>query len=319
MPQSNSTLIYSAIFSARSCSQFMLAVIALSVLLLTSAIVFAEGSVNNSANNPANGETTNSKAANQTANSSTNNPIDGTAPITSTESEALDLKRNGLPPQQNHMSSLAAALAPNEAVWLAEDEERFISLYRPALQPAQMAVILMPDSIHKFAKQSLMRELYTELPLTDWSTLHISLPEVTENPTEADETLAAARIATSIEFLFSNNIRSTALVAENLSAQRAITAAINQADATSGLVLWRVESNQLSPPQLTALAKSQITVLDVVDHGISALEKNNRKRKFYLAGFTKNYRLITSPKGSAGITHTQRRIRDWLETRFRKN
>ena len=309
MPQSNSTLIYPASYPASSGRQSILAVIALSLLLLTSPIVLAEGSTNSEITN------------NQTANQTTNNAIEDVTPTTaaSTDSEASALERSGLPPQQNHMSTLAAALDPSEVVWLAEDEQRFISLYRPALQPAQMAVILMPDSIHKLAKQSLMRELYTELPLTDWSTLHISLPEVTESSLEENEILAAARIATSINFLFSKNIRSTALIAENLSAQRAITASINQADATSGLVLWRVEDNQLSQPQLTALAQSQITVLDVVDHGISAAEKNNRKRKFYLAGFTKNYRLITSPKGTAGITHTQRRVRDWLEKRFRKN
>jgi len=305
MPQSNSTLIY----PASSDRQSIPAVIALCLLLLTSPIVFAEGSTN--------GEMTN----NQTTDQTTNNAIEDVMPTTaaSTDPEASALERSGLPPQQNHMGTLAAALDPSEVLWLAEDEQRFISLYRPALQPAQMAVILMPDSIHKLAKQSLMRELYTELPLTDWSTLHISLPEVTENSLEENETLAAARIATSINFLFSKNIRSTTLIAENLTAQRAITASINQADATSGLVLWRVEDNQLSHSHLTALAQSQITVLDVVDHGISAAEKNNRKRKFYLAGFTKNYRLITSPKGTAGITHTQRRVRDWLEKRFRKN
>ncbi len=312
MPQSNSTLIYSASSSCPSMS----AVIALSLLLFANSIVLAEGSANGGTTS---NEATNNQATNnQTTKNSTNNANKAITPA-STDPEASALERSGLPPQQNHMSTLAAALDPSEVVWLAEDEQRFISLYRPALQPAQMAVILMPDSIHKLAKQSLMRELYTELPLTDWSTLHISLPEVTENTLEENETLAAARIATSINFLFSKNIRSTALIAENLSAQRAITASINQADATSGLVLWRVEDNQLSQPQLTALAQSQITVLDVVDHGISAAEKNNRKRKFYLAGFTKNYRLITSPKGTAGITHTQRRVRDWLEKRFRKN
>jgi len=205
-----------------------------------------------------------------------------------------------------------------------ESHARFISLYRPALQPAQMAVILMPDSIHKLAQKSLMRQLYTELPMTGWSTLHIGLPEIS-GATEAantaedkNEILAASRIATSIQFLFDKGIRSTALVAENYSAQRAISASITQADATSGLVLWRVEKQQLPLSQLKALAESQITVLDVVNHDISAAEKAERKRKFHLAGFSKNYRLITSPQGKAGIKHTQRRVRDWLETRFKK-
>ena len=208
-----------------------------------------------------------------------------------------------------------------------ESEAQFISLYRPALQPAQMAVILMPDGIHKLAQKSLMRQLYTELPMSGWSTLHIGLPEIsistealeTDNSVEdKNETLAASRIATSIQFLFDKGIRSTALVAESYSVQRAISAAITQADATSGLVLWRVEKQQLPLSQLKALAESQITVLDVVNHDISAAEKAERMRKFHLAGFSKNYRLITSPQGMAGIKHTQRRVRDWLETRFKK-
>jgi len=271
------------------------------------------------------------------------------------------VERSALPSQKIEMISLAAALDPSEVIWLneviaitevakenkaestegateeskevvsSEDEQesqaRFISLYRPALQPAQMAVILMPDSIHKLAQKSLMRELYTELPMTGWSTLHIGLPEISgaTEEFEADsiaedknEILAASRIATSIEFLFDKGIRSTALVAENYSAQRAISASITQADATSGLVLWRVEKQQLPLSQLKALAESQITVLDVVNHDISAAEKAERMRKFHLAGFSQNYRLITSPQGEAGIKHTQRRVRDWLETRFKR-
>lgn len=271
------------------------------------------------------------------------------------------VERSALPSQQIEMISLAAALDPSEVIWLneviaitevakenkaestegateeskevvsSEDEQesqaRFISLYRPALQPAQMAVILMPDSIHKLAQKSLMRELYSELPMTGWSTLHIGLPEISgaTEEFEADsiaedknEILAASRIATSIEFLFDKGIRSTALVAENYSAQRAISASITQADATSGLVLWRVEKQQLPLSQLKALAESQITVLDVVNHDISAAEKAERMRKFHLAGFSQNYRLITSPQGEAGIKHTQRRVRDWLETRFKR-
>ena len=93
---------------------------------------------------------------------------------------------------------------------------------------------------------------------------------------------------------------------------------LTQADATSGLVLWRVEKQQLPLSQLKALAESQITVLDVVNHDISAAAKAERMRKFHLAGFSQNYRLITSPQGEAGIKHTQRRVRDWLETRFKK-
>lgn len=286
---------------------------------------------------------------------------DATSQEAATPSMATSIvERSALPSQQIEMISLAAALDPSEVIWLneviaitevakenkeestegateeskevvsSEDEQesqaRFISLYRPALQPAQMAVILMPDSIHKLAQKSLMRELYSELPMTGWSTLHIGLPEISgaTEEFEADsiaedknEILAASRIATSIEFLFDKGIRSTALVAENYSAQRAISASITQADATSGLVLWRVEKQQLPLSQLKALAESQITVLDVVNHDISAAEKAERMRKFHLAGFSQNYRLITSPQGEAGIKHTQRRVRDWLETRFK--
>ena len=327
MRQSNSTLIHSG-------HSFIRSVVTLSLLLLTSLSCLAN-------------DTTGEDATSQEA---------------ATPSMATSIvERSALPSQQIEMISLAAALDPSEVIWLneviaitevakenkaestegateeskevvsSEDElesqARFISLYRPALQPAQMAVILMPDSIHKLAQKSLMRELYSELPMTGWSTLHIGLPEISgaTEEFEADsiaedknEILAASRIATSIEFLFDKGIRSTALVAENYSAQRAISASITQADATSGLVLWRVEKQQLPLSQLKALAESQITVLDVVNHDISAAEKAERMRKFHLAGFSQNYRLITSPQGEAGIKHTQRRVRDWLETRFKK-
>lgn len=327
MRQSNSTLIHSG-------HSFIRSVVTLSLLLLTSLSCLAN-------------DTTGEDATSQEA---------------ATPSMATSIvERSALPSQQIEMISLAAALDPSEVIWLneviaitevakenkeestegateeskevvsSEDElesqARFISLYRPALQPAQMAVILMPDSIHKLAQKSLMRELYSELPMTGWSTLHIGLPEISgaTEEFEADsiaedknEILAASRIATSIEFLFDKGIRSTALVAENYSAQRAISASITQADATSGLVLWRVEKQQLPLSQLKALAESQITLLDVVNHDISAAEKAERMRKFHLAGFSQNYRLITSPQGEAGIKHTQRRVRDWLETRFKK-
>ena len=327
MRQSNSTLIHSG-------HSFIRSVVTLSLLLLTSLSCLAN-------------DTTSEEASLKEA---------------ATPSMATSIvERSALPSQQIEMISLAAALDPSEVIWLneviaitevakenkaestegateeskevvsSEDEQesqaRFISLYRPALQPAQMAVILMPDSIHKLAQKSLMRELYSELPMTGWSTLHIGLPEISgaTEEFEADsiaedknEILAASRIATSIEFLFDKGIRSTALVAENYSAQRAISASITQADATSGLVLWRVEKQQLPLSQLKALAESQITVLDVVNHDISAAAKAERMRKFHLAGFSQNYRLITSPQGAAGIKHTQRRVRDWLETRFKR-
>ena len=316
MPQSNSTLIYSA--TIRSTATCIALSLSLCLLLATSLAVVAEETAPNPESGAAEEQAVNN--ANKDASNETSKDADLTTETTEidTNNQASPAAQNGFLPQQNHMHALAAALDPSEAVWLDEGEKRFISLYRPALQPAQMAIILMPDSIHKLAKQSLMRALYTELPNTDWSTLHISLPEVTENPTEDEALLAAARIATSIDFLLNKGIRSTALVAENHSAQRAIAASISQADATSGLVLWRVAPEQLTTTQLTALAQSQITVLDVVDHGISASEKIERTRKFYLAGFGKNYRLITSPKGEAGIKHTQQRVRDWLEKRFKK-
>ena len=322
MRQSNSTLIYSD-------HLFIRPVTSLSLLLLISLSCFA-----------------NDTAGENVTSQETATPL----------SASTIVERSALPSQQIEMISLAAALDPSEVIWLNEviaevaiedieentegatekskqsasndaeqhSEAQFIGLYRPALQPAQMAVILMPDSIHKLAQNSLMRQLYTELPMTGWSTLHIGLPDIS-GATEAasiaedkNEILAASRIATSIQFLFDKGIRSAALVAENYSAQRAISASITQADATSGLVLWRVEKQQLPLSQLKALAESKITVLDVVNHDISAAEKAERKRKFHLAGFSKNYRLITSPQGKAGIKHTQRRVRDWLETRFKK-
>jgi|GEM_PF-1193473 len=332
MRQSNSTLIYSGQSFIRSAAT-------LSLLLLTSLSGFANDTAGENA------------TLQEAATPSSAPSIVERSPLPSQQIEMISLAAALDPSEVIWLNDKAAAIKEDkeeiegievieaiEAIEGAAEESKktasnekeqqgeaqFIGLYRPALQPAQMAVILMPDSIHKLAQNSLMRQLYTELPMTGWSTLHIGLPDIsgaTEDANTAEdknEILAASRMATSIQFLFDKGIQSTALVAENYSVQRAISAAITQADATSGLVLWRVEKKQLPLSQLKALAESQITVLDVVNHDISAAEKAERMRKFHLAGFSQNYRLITSPQGKAGIKHTQRRVRDWLETRFKK-
>ena len=82
--------------------------------------------------------------------------------------------------QLEQMIAMEAELKSSETTWLGEDEQRFLSLYRPALAPSQMAIILLPDSLHKLSQPNLMLRLYKELPMADWSTLAIAMPEALE-------------------------------------------------------------------------------------------------------------------------------------------
>lgn len=82
--------------------------------------------------------------------------------------------------QLEQMIAMEAELKSSETTWIGDDEQRFISLYRPALTPSQMAIILLPDSLHKISQPNLMLTLYKELPLVGWSTLNIAMPEALE-------------------------------------------------------------------------------------------------------------------------------------------
>lgn len=264
-------------------------------------------------------------------------------------------------PQYLQMQAFAKQLDPAELSWLGSDDKSFIALYRPALKPSQMAVILLPDSLHKIVQHNILRELYTELPEKDWSTLHIALPALIEKPamaadineeTDIDANTAPAdstnseqgetaqdkaveegsfadrekaleesaleRIGLGAKFLLENDAKAITLVAENLTAEWAITAAIQQKDNTSGLVLWQVDDAQLDEKLLKELAESRITLLDIVDQNMQSKAKAQRIRRFKMAGFEDDYRLITSPYGRAGIEQSQRRIGQWLETGFQK-
>lgn len=279
------------------------------------------------------------------------------------ESEAEDVQPETatIDPQYLQMQAFAKQLDPAELSWLGDDDKAFIALYRPALKPSQMAVVLLPDSLHKLVQYNILRELYTELPEKDWSTLHIALPALIEKPamaadinevtdvdsntapadntnseeaeTAQDEAVeessfadrekalgesALARIDLGTKFLLENDAKAITLVAENLTAKWAITAAIQQKDNTSGLVLWQVDDAQLDEKLLKELAESRITLLDIVDQNMHSKAKAQRIRRFKMAGFEDDYRLITSPYGRAGIEQSQRRIRQWLETGFQK-
>lgn len=264
-------------------------------------------------------------------------------------------------PQQLQMQELAAKLNPSELFWLGENDDTFIALYRPALKPSQMAVILLPDSLHKLVQQNVLKTLYTELPEKGWSTLHIALPTTLEKPTltvdvnkdsepnaetsaedtantKQDEAIenppvkedtfadrkkavdraALKRIGSGINFLLEKDAKAITLVAENLSAPWSIATAIQEKDRISGLVLWQVNDAQFDQELLKELSDSRITILDIVDQSVPAEAKAQRIRRFKLAGFEDDYRQITSPYGPIGIEHSQRRVRQWLETGFQK-
>ena len=258
-------------------------------------------------------------------------------------------------PQYAQMTELAATLNVEELVWQGDGEQGFISLYRPALKPSQMAILLMPDRLHSMAQHNLLSELYQALPEHGWSTYYLAMPahvdnliatteqnsadgstkdsfeastensanksankQTTTSHTEQRKEIALARIASSINYLTEKEIRAVAFVVENLNATIAVEAAIQQADTTSALVLWHVDAKQLDSDLLEKLLESRMSILDIVDHKLSPSDKKQRIRRFKLAGFDKDYKLVTAPHGNAGISHSQQRIRHWLEIGFQK-
>lgn len=258
-------------------------------------------------------------------------------------------------PQYAQMTELAATLNVEELVWQGDGEQGFISLYRPALKPSQMAILLMPDRLHSMAQHNLLSELYQALPEHGWSTYYLAMPahvdnliatteqnsadgstqdsveastensadksankQTTTSHTEQRKEIALARIASSINYLTEKEIRAVAFVVENLNATIAVEAAIQQADTTSALVLWHVDAKQLDSDLLEKLLERRMSILDIVDHKLSPTDKKQRIRRFKLAGFDKDYKLVTAPHGNAGISHSQQRIRHWLETGFQK-
>lgn len=257
--------------------------------------------------------------------------------------------------QYAQMTELAATLNAEELVWQGDGEQGFISLYRPALKSSQMAILLMPDRLHSMAQHNLLSELYQALPEHGWSTYYLAMPahvdnliatteqnsadgstkdsveastensadksankQTTTSHTEQRKEIALARIASSINYLTEKEIRAVAFVVENLNATIAVKAAIQQADTTSALVLWHVDAKQLDSDLLEKLLESRMSILDIVDHKLSPTDKKQRIRRFKLAGFDKDYKLVTAPHGNAGISHSQQRIRHWLETGFQK-
>ncbi len=95
-----------------------------------------------------------------------------------TQDDAVDSRRSPLPTELDQMIALDEALNSDEVVWQGEDDQRFLSLFRPAIRPIQMAIILLPDSPDKISKNNLMRQLYFDLPERGWSTMSIILPPV---------------------------------------------------------------------------------------------------------------------------------------------
>ena len=74
------------------------------------------------------------------------------------------------------MQALAAAVEPTEVLWLKTDDQPFLSLYRPAVDAAQMAIILLPSQPHQMAGGGLLQTLYHDLPIAGWSALIVALP-----------------------------------------------------------------------------------------------------------------------------------------------
>ena len=63
-----------------------------------------------------------------------------------------------------------------EQIWLGEGEDQHLALYRPALNPAQMGVILLAESPQQWLHSPVIKQIYLDLPNHDWSTLSLFLP-----------------------------------------------------------------------------------------------------------------------------------------------
>ena len=221
------------------------------------------------------------------------------------------------------MQALAAAVEPTEVLWLKTDDQPFLSLYRPAVDAAQMAIILLPSQPHQMADGGLLQTLYRDLPIAGWSALIVALPaqpsqHANELVNDAHHRLAIHRTDQAVDHMMAQGAGSTALIADRLSAQLAIETAITRPDITSGLVLWQLDHLQLTSDKLQQLASSQITLLDILPAGLLEQDKINRRRQFQLAGFGQNYRQISVPKGQAAIRYSSRRIQEWIATEFKK-
>lgn len=221
------------------------------------------------------------------------------------------------------MQALAAAAEPTEVVWLETVDQPFLSLYRPAVDAAQMAIILLPGQLHHMADGGLLQTLYRELPIAGWSALQVALPaqlnqHVNGLDNDARHQRAINRTNQAVSHMMAQGAGSTALIAGNLSAQVAIDIAIARSEITSGLVLCQLDQLPLSSDKLQQLARSQITLLDILPVGLTEQDKINRRRQFQLAGFGQNYRQITAPDGRASIRYNSRRIQEWVATEFLK-
>lgn len=266
-------------------------------------------------------------------------------------------ERSQLPGQIDLMNVLAEGLPKEELLWLGENDEKFISLYRPAHQPAQMSIVLLAANDHQLLHAKMLRQIYLDLPDQDWSTLTVLLPppnpiaipkrptkseavslsaespESTDQtakansppPTAVDESnsidfdeLAAQRINLAIQHFTNNGSRSVTLFSSNASAKRAIKSAISNTENTSGLIFWKVSAMQFDAEQLKALMESRVTVLDIIDSSVSPRDRKNRLRLFKMAGFELDYRLIEAPPGDANVESISRRVRHWLNNNFAK-
>ncbi|MDG2079558.1 MAG: hypothetical protein P8J26_08680, partial [Pseudomonadales bacterium] len=113
---------------------------------------------------------------------------------------------------------------------------------------------------------------------------------------------------------------SLTIIADENTLQWAIDASIANTATTSGLVLWKLNLDELDVGALTALRESRVSILDVISEQSKPRELLERKQTFARAGFTKDYRYIIVPAGEVDITytHTSKRIRHWLNTEFKK-
>ena len=146
----------------------------------------------------------------------------------------------------------------------------------------------------------------------DATAANMALPSATD--------IAAQRIQAGNQWLLDKGAGSLTIIADENTLQWAIDASIANTATTSGLVLWKLNLDELDVGALTALRESRVSILDVISEQSKPRELLERKQTFARAGFTKDYRYIIVPAGEVDITytHTSKRIRHWLNTEFKK-
>jgi hypothetical protein len=260
-----------------------------------------------------------------------------------TDSAQTDAAINNTASTQNELQNIMDAINNPEAIWLGENDQRFIGFFRPAVKPAGAGVVVLANSNYPSLNDDLFLLSYQMLADYGWSTLRMMLPETengrakltkgsagndpTNNAADATPTkqkagdsdqqqLVDSRLALSVQHLLANNCRFAVLLTGNNYAQQAFDHAQKNSNTVKAVALWQVDSENINTKTLNNLHAANVQIFDIVADTHDTAWVEARKRLFALAGFEDTYQLVHSPVHGIGTLHSSRRIRYWLETHF---